>query len=128
MPSPKGTNREKLYILQGGRGVLNPSGAYDSRRGLAYDTLGASPEDNVAQIAAWAKENMSSEDLMRLCKLLGDTAGTGSVPAADDNAPPSVDPMETRGRAPGARVSMDSAQTKSLFARFPDLARIGVGF
>jgi hypothetical protein len=33
MPSPGGTNREKLFILQGGKGTLNRRGAYDSRRG-----------------------------------------------------------------------------------------------
>jgi hypothetical protein len=125
MPSPQGTNREKLFILQGGRGVLNPRGAYDSRRSLAYDTLGASPNDPVKQIAEWAKENLSADDLSRLIGALGREAQQ-NMPAADDE--PTIDPMQTRGRAPGARVGMDAAATKGLFERFPEIARIGRAF
>jgi hypothetical protein len=169
MPSPSGTNREKLFILQGGRGGLNPRGAYDSRRRLAYDTLGASPNDPdpVKQIAEWAKENLSADDLSRLIGALGREAqqnmpaadddpdssidpikkwlagklqpqdmstlqkmisklGSAGAQAADDE--PVVDPLQTRGKAPGARVGMDAAATKGLFARFPELARIGRAF
>jgi hypothetical protein len=123
MPSPNGTNREQLYILRGGRGGPNPRGAYDGRRGLAYDTLGASPNDNVAQIINWAKENMSSDEIRRLAQALGVYAQQNeAIPAADDA--PSVDPMQTRGRAPGARVGMDAAAMKSLNERF-GLDRIG---
>jgi hypothetical protein len=129
MPSPSGTNREKLFILSG-RGAVNPRGAYDGRRGLAYDTLGASPaspQDSVAQIVSWAKENLNFDDIRRLAQALGVHAQQSEpVPAADDD--PTADPMQTRGKAPGARVSMDAASTKGLFQRFPDLARIGRAF
>ena len=47
-------------------------------------------------------------------------------PAEDDE--PTVDPMQTRGKAPGARVGMDSSGTKGLFQRFPEIARIGRAF
>jgi hypothetical protein len=129
MPSPSNTNHEKLFVLQGGKGALNRRGnygmAFDSKRRLAYDTMGSTPgaspdNDNVAQIAAWAKENMGPEDLARLCQMLGSM--TDYVPAADDA--PVVDPMQTRGRAPGARVGMDSRTMKSLDERF-GLGRIG---
>jgi hypothetical protein len=118
MPSPGGTNREKLFILQGGKGALN-------RRGMAFDAaMGASNADSVAQIVSWAKENLSFEDIRRLAQALGVHAQQSEpLPAADDD--PSIDPMQTRGKAPGARVGMDSAAMKSLFQRFPDLARIG---
>jgi hypothetical protein len=118
MPSPSGTNREKIFILQGGKGVLN-------RRGMAFDAaIGASQNDNVAQIVSWAKENLSFDDIRRLAQALGVHAQQSEpVPAADDG--PVVDPMQTRGRAPGARVGMDAASMAPLFQRFPDLARIG---
>jgi hypothetical protein len=121
MPSPQGTNREKLFILQGGKGVLN-------RRGMAFDAaIGASQNDNVAQIVLWAKENLSFDDVRRLAQALGVYAQQSEhVPAADDG--PVVDPMQTRGRAPGARVGMDAAATKGLFERFPEIARIGRAF
>ena len=132
MPSPSGTNHEKLYVLQGGRGVLNPRGAYDSRRDLAYDTLGASPDNNVEQIVKWAKENLTPKALQDLSVLLRAAAlragysSSEAIPtSAADDEPTTVDPMQTRGRAPGARVGMDAAAMKSLFERFPEIARIG---
>jgi hypothetical protein len=171
MPSPGGTNHEKMFILQGGKGALNRRGmAYDTVgpsptncRGLAYDSArGASDHDPVKQIAEWAKENLSADDLSRLLGALGREAQQ-NMPAADDDLdssidpikkwlagklqpqdmstlqkmisqlgstgaandePPVVDPMQTRGRAPGGRVGMDAAAVKSLDERF-GLNRIG---
>jgi hypothetical protein len=134
MPSPSGSNREKLYILQGGKGALNRRGlAYDSsgptptnRRGLACDT--AEP-DTVDQIVAWAKENLTPKALHDLSVALlaaSYRAGfptPGSLADAEDEEP-IVDPMQTRGKAPGAHVGMDGA-AMGLLARFPDLARLG---
>ena len=63
MPSPSGTNRERLFVLRG---------AKSNRRGGAYDTVGPTPTnrgamcaepDPVKQIAEWAKENLSADDL-----------------------------------------------------------------
>ena len=123
MPSPNGSNREKLFILQGGMGVLNPRGAYDSRRGLAYDTLGASPNDNVAQIVSWAKENLSFDDIRRLAQALGVYAQQNeAVPAADDG--PSVDPMQTRGRAPGARGAWTRRRRRGCSKDFPSFVAL----
>jgi hypothetical protein len=114
MPSPNGTNREKLYVLQGGRGALNRREnygmAFDARRGMAYDTLGAKPsDDNVNQLCSWIEENLSDEDRQRLIETLANRP----APAQDDD--PVVDPMQTRGKAPGERLSMDAAAAKSLF-------------
>jgi hypothetical protein len=135
MPSPNNTNREKLYILQGGRGALNRRGmAYDSmgptptnRRGLAYDT--AEP-DTVKQILDFAKQNLSPKALHDLSQALLAAAYRDGYPspgemavAADDE--PSVDPMQTRGKSPGARLGADSSGTEGLYQRFPDLRRIG---
>jgi environmental stress-induced protein Ves len=53
-----------------------------------------------------------------------EVASLGDAISAEDDEPV-IDPMQTKGRAPGARVSMDAAATKGLFQRFPDLARIG---
>src|ERR1700733_2682486 len=136
MPSPAGSNKEKLFILQGGKGALNRRGlAYDSmgptptnRRGLAYDT--AEP-DTVEQIVAWAKENLSPKALHDLSIALLAAAYRAGYPSpggmadAEDDEPTVVDPMQTKGRAPGARLGADSAGTEGLYQRFPDLRRIG---
>jgi hypothetical protein len=140
LPSPNGTNREQLYILRGGMGGLNPRGmAYDTRgptptnrRGLAYDSAkGAAEHDPVEQIVAWAKENLMPQNLHDLSvALLAAAYGAGypapgeMAAAADDE--PTIDPMQTRGKSPGARVGMDAAaSTQGLFRRFPEIARIG---
>jgi hypothetical protein len=124
MRSPNNTNREKLYILQGGKGALH-------RRGMAYDSMGPTPTnrgamgaepDPVTSIVAWCRENLPAVDVTRLCQALG-SLSREPVPVADDD--PSVDPRQTKGRAPGARVGMDAASMASLFQRIPDLARIG---
>ena len=134
MPSPNNTNREQLYILQGGRGALNRRGmAYDSmgptptnRRGLAYDT--AEP-DTVKQILDFAKQNLSPKALHDLSQALLAAAyrdgypSPGEIAAAADDGP-SVDPMQTRGRSPAARLGSDSAATRSLLRRFPEIAKI----
>jgi hypothetical protein len=126
MPSPGGTNREKLFVLQGGKGALNRRGmAYDSmgptptnRRGLAYDT--AEP-DTIEQIVAWAKENLTPKALHDLSTaLLAYRAGypsPGEMAAADDEP-------KVAGKSPAARLGADSAATRDLFRRFPEIARI----
>ena len=134
MPSPAGSNKEKLFILQGGKGALNRRGmAYDSmgptptnRRGLAYDT--AEP-DTVEQIVAWAKENLTPKALHDLSQALLAAAYRAGYPSpgemagvADDE--PSVDPMRTKGRAPGARLGSDSPAARSLLRRLPEIAKI----
>jgi hypothetical protein len=117
MPSPSGTNFERIYILQGSRRRSSPKGAYDSAR-RAYD--GGDP---VSQLVSWIEENLDDDARSRLIETL---ANRPARPAEDEDSPPSVDPTQTRRRAPGARVGMDAASTKGLFERFPDLARIGI--
>src|SRR3984885_10856882 len=121
MPSPGGTNREKLFILQGGKGPLNRRGmAYDSmgptptnRRGLAYDT--AEP-DTIEQIVAWAKENLTP-------KALHD-ASIALLAAAYRAVYPTPEEMADAAAAEPARLGADSAATRDLFRRFPEIARI----
>jgi hypothetical protein len=124
MPSPNGTNREKLFILQGGMGVLNPRGAYDSRRGLAYDTLGASPNDNIEQIVAWAKENLTPKALHDLSTALLAAAYRAGYPSPGEMAAADDDEPTVAGKSPAARLGADSAATRDLFRRFPEIARI----
>ena len=127
LPSPKGTNKERLFVLQGGMGVLNPRGAYDSRRGLAFDT--AEP-DTVDQIVGWSKENLTPKALHDLSIALLAAAYRAGYPTpgemadAEDDEPTVVDPMQTRGRSPAARLGSDSAATRSLLRRFPEIAKI----
>jgi hypothetical protein len=121
MPSPGGTNREKLFILQGGKGPLNRRGmAYDSmgptptnRRGLAYDT--AEP-DTIEQIVAWAKENLTP-------KALHD-ASIALLAAAYRAGYPTPGEMADAAAAEPARLGADSAATRDLFRRFPEIAII----
>jgi hypothetical protein len=153
MPSPRGTNREQLYILKGGARRSGMKGAYDERGGLrrgAYDD----DVDPIQQIYAWAIENLDDADLIRLLDMIG---GKSLQPAQDDDtdaAVPSLDPMQTLRRAPGqsrekamdamiARalrkqfgksvdvprpdsVATDERRLQSLAERFPGFERIGV--
>jgi hypothetical protein len=128
MPSPSGTNREKLFILQGGRGALNPRGAYDSRRRLAYDTLGASPndnDDNVAQIVAWAKENLTPKALHDLSIALLAAAYRAGYPSPGEMADAEDDEPTVAGKSPAARLGADSGALAATLARYPDLSRLG---
>jgi hypothetical protein len=56
MPSPGGTNREKLFILQGGKGPLN-------RRGMAYDSMGRPPRTAAASLTTLPSPTPSSRSL-----------------------------------------------------------------
>jgi hypothetical protein len=125
MPSPNNTNREQLYILRGEKGAVNPRGAYDGRRGLAYDTLGASPNDNIDQIVAWAKENLMPQNLHDLSQKLLAAAYRAGYPTPGSMADAEDDEPTVAGKSPAARLGADSASLKGVFARFPDLARIG---
>ena len=121
MPSPKGSNREQLYILRGGARRAKPAGAYDEAPG---------ERDPVMAIAQWVSENLSQEDQSRLLERLA------MKPAQDDEdggASPSLDPYDTRRRAPGQStagprkpaIASDSSHLKSLAERFPGIDRIG---
>jgi hypothetical protein len=129
MPSPGGINREKLCILQGGKGPLNRRGmAYDSmgptptnRSGLAYDT--AEP-DTVEQIVAWAKENLTPKALHDLSIALLAAAYRAGYPTPGEMADAEDNEPTVAGKSPAARLGADSAATRDLFRRFPEIARI----
>jgi hypothetical protein len=123
MPSPTDSNKEKLFILQGGKGVLNPRGAYDSRRGLAYDTLGASPNDNVDQIVAWAKQNLTPKDLHDISTALLAASYRAGYPSPGEMADAEDDEPTVSGKSP-APLGADAASTRDLFRRFPEIAGI----
>jgi hypothetical protein len=89
MPSPRGTNREQLYILRGGARRSSPKGAYDAKGGprLAYDEV-----DSVKQLHAWIVENLDDAAQARLVQALADTRRG----AQDEEAAPSLNPNATR--------------------------------
>jgi hypothetical protein len=122
MPSPAGSNKEKLFILQGGKGALNPRGAYDSRQRLAYDTLGPTPNDNVEQILGWAKENLSPKALHDLSVGLLAASYRAGYPTPGEMSTEGDEPT-VAGKSP-ARLGEDAASTRDLFRRFPEIARI----
>ena len=114
MPSPKGSNREQLYILRGGARRAKPAGAYDEAPG---------ERDPVMAIAQWVSENLSQEDQSRLLERLA------MKPAQDDEdggASPSLDPYDTRRRAPGQAKAMDAMVARVLAKQFPGIEKIDV--
>lgn len=79
MPSPRGTNHERLFILRG-RG---PRMAYDSKRGLArdddYPRATEHFEGGVDTLAEWCAENLGRKDIERLIEALNSTLNKRTV-------------------------------------------------
>ena len=128
MPSPRGTNREQLYILKGER-RSNPRGAYDVKGGFrrgAYD--GDDDIDPVSEICRWVNEHLSPEDQSRLMEALA----AKPFRAMDDDdgaAHPSLDPTQTKRIAPGqakAKAAMDAIVADVLAKQFPGIEKIDV--
>jgi hypothetical protein len=63
MPSPRGTNFSRMFIL---KGRASPLGAYDSAGGLE----GAHESESVNAIYKWACENLSAEERLALSEKL----------------------------------------------------------
>jgi hypothetical protein len=132
MPSPSGTNYEKLFILRG-RGST-PQAAYDSRmtaaQARAYGErqarrllgLDSTPDgstelpvvnrdngdDVVSQLVAWCRDNLNPDECRQLIAALNDT----------DNMT-----MDRRRQRRGH--AMDSAAAARDYAeRFPDAASV----
>jgi len=124
MPSPRGTNHERLFI-NAPRG-----GAYDAKGGLRRTRLGydASPEtqDPVHTLFAWITAHLDDAAQSRLIELLA----AKSEPFAQDNeAAPSFDPMQTKRVAPGQSASRAyDAKMASLEARYSGISRIGLAY
>ena len=81
MPSPSGRNDNKLFILKGRPN--NPMLAYDAKGGLKGDDdpFAGMEGKNAKQIATWARENMSPDDIGELVALL--TEGDAPTTASD---------------------------------------------
>jgi hypothetical protein len=91
LPSPRGTNHERLYILRGGARRSNPAAAYDAKGGrprLAYDAV-----DSVKQLHAWIVQNLDDAAQAQLVQALADTRRGA---AQDEEAAPSLNPNATR--------------------------------
>lgn len=65
MPSPRGTNREGLYVDSAVFGRSSPQGAYDARRGLARDQ-----DDPAAQLLTYLQDKLDPEDLAEADEML----------------------------------------------------------
>lgn len=90
LPSPRGTNHERVFILKCGA-RRSPTAAYDSKGrhpGLAYDDV-----DPVNELFGWITQNLDDAAQNRLIEML---ASKPSRPAQDDEAAPSLDPNSTR--------------------------------
>jgi hypothetical protein len=134
MPSPNGTNYEKLFVDAPRRGA-----AYDSKGGLrrpvrrlGYDAspvqlAATSGMDPVHMLASWCIAHLDRDAQQRLCEYL-------SQQPADAQDDASLDPYDTRAKPPTnasgktPRPGMDSAYERkmaSLEERFPGIGRIG---
>jgi hypothetical protein len=127
MPSPRGTNREKLYILRGGRGASNPRMAYDSADGnhMGYGAAEGLPTagggaETIGKLVAWVTDNMNPADMRMLIEALQNIEGQ----AMDEppTFPRSGVAQDGRSRA----TSPSRASAEGFAKRFPNAARIGV--
>ena len=99
MPSPRGTNREKLFILSGRR--------------IAHDAAIPDPKDGddpIDAVVAWAKENISDEGFRILISKLTEARGG----ATDDLGVPGK---------PGTLRSPAAMDEIPFEVRFPNAAR-----
>ena len=110
MPSPLGTNYERLFLspLRGA--------AYDARGGLlGYDKRPTrdAAQDPVAVLQKWVIENLDDAAQDRLIEAL---ASKPSRPAQDDEADPSLDPNDERFGPNGTlqrKERLNGARTRS---------------
>src|ERR1700733_5738889 len=89
MPSPRGTNHERLFIS------AHRGPAYDARGGLlGYDKRLArdAAQDPVAVLHKWVCENLDDAAQARLVQAMADTRRG----AQDEEAAPSFDPNDER--------------------------------
>ena len=121
MPSPRGTNFERLFLPD-----RNPVAAYDSATGVG---------DPVDQIKAFLKSKLSDADFAEVEKMLSEYGGLGMDEPADFRGKP---------RAGGTNVALDglsprlrrqvidavsdqrSRSEAGFLTRYPDAAKIGV--
>lgn len=98
MPSPSGTNHERLFIR--GRG---PVAAYDAAEGLT--------DDVIARLKAFLKGKISDEDLAKIEELL-----MNNSEMAND--------ARTRLRVASDMATKHAGNERVFLERFPEAARI----
>ncbi len=104
MPSPKGTNRENLFLLRG--------------RTMAHDAASAAEGDeNVQALIDWAKENLDDDGLRRLAMAAREAAGMSE----DDEQE-----REVKGKFPKNFIERQksASDARSFEQRFPNANRL----
>lgn len=144
MPSPKGTNHEKLFVLRGGGG--GRAMAYDAASPAALAS--AHEDETVIQLVEWCQSNLRPEQMHALSEKL-----VHAVENADNRAQAQAHdalrgPYSPRPVYPspvlsdlGKHIKVDSygqqpppklptptgSQAQSFEDRYPEAARIKVG-
>lgn len=132
MPSPNGSNHERLFILQGRR--PSPQMAYDSAAG-SYPDARKFFEGGVATLSKWAGENLSDRDIEQLIERLkcamsermtGMIRETVSEPAMDAA---SIRKWRDYGANFARKFAADRAKASAsaeqeYFARYPNARRL----
>jgi hypothetical protein len=124
MPSPRGTNRERLFVHWPTR---SPTMAFDSAAGVADHP------DEIEQLLEFLKGKLSDEDMQQVQKIVA------SRPEALDDARPEPDlgkltnagkqaldhlSPALRRQAIDAVMDQRSRAAKSFASRWPEIARI----
>jgi hypothetical protein len=100
MPSPRGSNRARLFVDR------NPRGAYDEKMS----------EADGSSLVAFLTDKLSPEDLAEFCKMAGIDAGAAMDEPADFEGKPKV----------GGGMGQDARHRASFAQRFPHAAKIKV--
>jgi len=103
MPSPRGTNRTRLFILSG---RADPRAAFDSANGLEN----ARGSETMAQLLAWAEENLSPEEMHALAEELMrvvERSPAEGEQGARQPAPPQATRPRHSGQPAPARPAQD---------------------
>jgi hypothetical protein len=103
MPSPRGTNHARLFL------IANPRGAYDE----------ALPGDNVAELLTFLRGKLSPADFTEFCRL-----GKFDEGITMDNGGP--EPFAGMPRPGGGKFGQDSASRSVLDRIRANAARIGI--
>jgi hypothetical protein len=145
MPSPRGTNNERLFISTGRGAAYDSAGGLDglspaqygrrAARRLAYDDTNPSAGQAQAadpnadtdpdKIADWCKQNLSYEAIQKLVLALQDDAGAQDEPPDFRGRPHTGGTMSAMDARPRVR-EMSAAERLSLNSVCPGLSRIKI--
>ena len=126
MPSPRGTNFERLFMPS-----RTPAGAYDA----APDDSATGAGDPISEIKAFLKSKLSDADFAEVEKMLGEYGGMGMDDPADFRGKPRVGgtnvaldrlPPRLRRQVIDAISDQRSRSDAGFRARYPDAAKIGI--